>query len=205
MHATMHWPKSDLVAVAKMMRDAGYDGFGRSNRYWADSSRDNLPWDFLDWTKAQLVDAINAGGEATLIFGHETVCVEKEPAQFRWVVKTPPPQNRTLLHIDWTSAYEWKRFLASTSQHRDLFAALECCLSVAPLDVEDRARLEAARPGLTAMPMFLVDADAWEAEDEEEEEEEEVEPPPPPPKRKLGAPSKPPEWSKLSPKRKIRL
>jgi hypothetical protein len=200
MQATMHWPKSDLVAVARMMRDAGYEGFG--NGHWWGGS-DTLPWNLSDWTKQQLVDAINASGEQTQIFGNASVSVVKEPAQFRWVVSTPPPQSRLLLRIDWTAAYEWKEFLVGNSRHRDLFAALECCLSVEPLDAQDRARLEAARPGITAKPMFLVDADAWETEDEPEDEPEP--PPPPPPKRKLGASSKPPEWSKLSPKRKIRL
>lgn len=198
MQTTTHWLKSDLVAVARMMRDAGYEGFGHNG--WGGYDSPGVPWDLSSWTKAQLVEAINNSEQSSTIFGHETVSVDKEPAQFRWVVKTPPPQNRTLLRIDWTNAYEWKQFLVGDN-HPDLFAALECCLSAEPLTVEDRARLEAARPGITAMPMFLVDADAWEAEDEPEDEPEP--PPPPPPRRKLG--EKTPQWSKLSPKRKIRL
>lgn len=192
----MSWTKADLLQVAEMMRRAGYEEFSWQSlrSYDAYGRVDQL-------TKADLVDLINNAERSHTIYGFTEVGVEKDDANFRWVVFRP--DGRRLLHVEWTSAYEWRDAGLSAPNPTDFYAALECCLSVEPLTAEDRARLEAARPGITRQPLFMVDAALWEAEDTVEEA-----PPPRPPRRRRRAEQPEPEAEERrtpSLTRKIRL
>jgi hypothetical protein len=151
-----------------------------------------------NFVKDELVEIIEAA-VAPGVFGHQSVGVEKEENQMRWKVLSQ--QGATLVYISWHLVFEWDE--AGGLTHRaDLLAALEVCMILAPLDAEDRAKLEAHRPGITRKPAYLVlDAESWEAEDDEEYEiDAEFEDDPRPP-----TPAKPPERRTLFPTRKIKL
>jgi hypothetical protein len=181
------WNKRALAGLAYELRARGY------TLPHADAWR--LP-SFEDYTKDELMDIVE-GAEPPTIFGHHEVTVEREPDRMQWRVMTST--GVTLVRVAWRHVYEYEA-LYHLGHSGDMLAALEVCLVLDPLTVEDVRRLERSSPGITRKPAFVVlDAEAWETEDDEEEDEE-PEPPPVPKKPLIRH-----ERRELFPDRKIKL
>jgi hypothetical protein len=182
--ASSRWPREDLLAVALELQRQGY----------------SLPQDGVAYySKRDLALLINQAERPNDVYGVHVNDLVVTKRQWCWEVCRP--DNRPLVTIDFTKAYEWATPVGAVPD-LPLLTALEVCLVREPLTAEDRQRLEQKRPGLTSKPLFEVDLDAWEVEDDEEPE------PPALPVVRRPAPPPPPEAEPprpLSPKRKIRL
>ncbi len=120
-------------------------------------------YEALEWPTEEIEETPMFKKPVEGVFGHTSFFIDKDPAKQRWLISAPlggTQKRQAICQVHWRCAFDPAE-LQSSSNASDFLNALDACLTLSPLSIEEEAKVRKSFPNLPPHTLIPEDANKW--------------------------------------------